>query len=258
MRASEWTVVAGSALLVLSSCAPKPMEVVLDTNAVSASALIRMVEERAGRIHSMTGKGTVSFDSPEIGGTAGFTLVLKKPDSLLVKFEGPFGIDVGMLFLSRERYVIYNSMDNRVVTGVPTGRAMRSVIPFELTHEQILSSFAGALAIPDPGEPLTYLVDDEKFLLSYLCGTEICSYWIDPRYLLVTKYERRDRQQRLLMAAAASHLTEEDDITLPRRILVKFPAEGRQLSIYYSSFQLNPSNPSFVYTIPENAHTTVR
>lgn len=234
------------------------MEVVLDTNAVSSSVLVQMVEERAGRIRSMTGKGTVSFESPEIGGTAGFTLALKKPDSLLVRFEGPFGIDVGTLFLSRERYVMYNSMDNRVVTGVPTERAMRSVIPFELTHEQILSSFAGALAIPVGADPLTYLIDDKKFLLSYACGTEICSYWIDPRYLLVMKYERRDRQQRLLMTITVSHPTEQDNIILPRRIVVKFPEEGRQLSIYYSSFQLNPSNPSFVYSIPENAHTTVR
>lgn len=258
MSAWRWTVVAGTVAFLLPSCAPKPLEVLLDTNAVSSSELVRLVEDRAARIHSMTGKGTVSFDSPEIGGTAGFTLALKKPDSLLVKFEGPFGIDVGTLFLSRERYVIYNTMDNRVVTGVPAGGAMRSVIPFDLTHEQILNSFAGAFEVPGGGEPLSYRIDDERFLLSYSCDAGTCSYWVDPRSLLVTKYERRDAQQQLVMAVNASLLTEQNNITLPRRIVVKFPREGRQLSIYYSSVELNPSHPSFEYTIPDNAHTTVR
>ena len=102
-------------LILISSCAPKRAEIALDTKAIGVPALIALVEAGENKVKSLEGSGTVSFESPEIAGSAAFELSLKKPDSLLVLFEGPFGIDIGTLFLSREKYVVYNSFENRVI-----------------------------------------------------------------------------------------------------------------------------------------------
>jgi outer membrane lipoprotein-sorting protein len=244
---------------LLFSCSQKPAEVLLDTKSVEAPALRKLVQTRQNKLHSMVGKGTVTFDSPELGGSAWFELSLKKPDSLLVAFEGPFGIDVGKLFLSRQKYVFYNSMQNRVTTGIPSSTTIRSVIPFDLTYDQILNAFSGLFAMPTNDEGLrSYSIDGDRFLISFTCGGNVCDYWIDNESLLVTKYQMRDNQNRVVMDAVASSVTDQDDVQAPRRIVVKFPQDHRQLSIFYSSLTLNEPHPSFVFSIPSNARTTIR
>lgn len=245
--------------VIVFSCAPRPGLLVLDTRVVPASELIARVTEGGERLHTLVGRGTVTFESQEIVGSAAFELALRKPDSLLVTLEGPFGIDVGTLFLSRERFVMYNSMENQVMTGVPTSAAIRSVIPFDLTYEQIMDAFSGAFPLPADGMvPDSYSVDEGLFRLSFRNPGGVATYWVSNEYLAVTRYEMRDTQNRLVMDATSSTMTEQDGIRAPRRIRVRFPEQGRQLSVAYSSITLNHPRPSFSFSIPPNAHTVVR
>src|SRR5512140_908793 len=153
-------------LLILSSCAPRRSEVALRPSETPPSTLVGLVDAADAKLVTLTGHGTIAFESPETGGTASFDLSLRKPDSLLVALEGPFGIDVGTLFLSRQEFVMYNSMDNHVITGVPTERTIRSVVPFDLTYEQILNAFTGAFPIAESGTtPLSYTIDNDQLRL---------------------------------------------------------------------------------------------
>lgn len=254
----RWFVVSVAALF-LSSCATKRSEVLLlDTKVTESNTLIALVQEHQARLRTLVGKGIVTFESPEIAGTAAFELSLKKPDSLLVTFEGPFGIDLGTLFISSEKYLMYNSMENKVVTGTPSVAAVRSIIPFDLTLDQVVGAFSGSFPFPESQALQTYTIDDDMFLLSFKCSSNTCQYWIDNRYLLVKKYEIRDEHDALIMDAVSSSFAEEDGASAPKRIRIRFPAQERQVSVSYSSITLNDPNPSFVYSIPSNARTIVR
>jgi hypothetical protein len=244
---------------LLLSCAPKHSELLLDTEATDAGTLMMFVQDRQNQLQSMVGRGTVTFESPEIAGTAAFEVALRKPDSLLVTFEGPFGIDLGTLFISREKYLMYNSMENKVVTGVPSAAAIRSIIPFDLTLDQVVQAFSGSFPIPaDPQTLRTYSIDEDMFLLSFGCGSRTCRFWIDNRDLLVKKHEIRDEHDEVIMEAVASSFTEDETSSAPRRIRVRFPTQERQVSVNYSSIILNDPNPSFAYSIPPNARTIIR
>jgi hypothetical protein len=246
-------------LLLWASCSPKRAAILLDTRVVDVPTLIRMVETGQHRLHSMVGEGSVTFDSPEIAGTASFDLTMKKPDSLLVRFEGPFGIDVGTLFLSRSKYLVYNSLENVVTTGTPYTGSLRSVIPFDLTYDQILNAFAGMVTVPaDSGEVMTYKVEDDLFFLSMKYGEHLCNYWIDPDHQLVTMYQMQDAQGRVLLEARTSGVVEQDSVSAPQRIRVSFPEQHRRISISYSSLTLNTTDLSFDFSIPANARTIVR
>lgn len=245
--------------LLFASCTPKPLGVTLDTDATPGPVLASLVKERAGRLKSLVGRGTISFDSPEMSGTAAFNSSIKKPDSMLVSLQGPFGIGVGTFFLSREHYVLYNSLENRVITGTPDAQSIRSIIPFEMTYDQILDAFSGLFSLPEETAfPLRYEIVEERFLLSYPCGINRCTYWIDPSYLLVTRFEQRDEADRLIVEAVCSSLTEDDGVVAPKRIVVRFPDQDRKLSISYSTLMLNAPNPPFAFSIPKNAQTTIR
>lgn len=246
-------------LLFLSSCAPKRSEILLDTERISASTLIGLIEANERKVQSIVGRGIVSFESPRLAGSASFELSMKKPDSLLAVFEGPFGIDLGLLFLSRQKYVMYNSMENTVVTGIPRASMIRSVIPLDLAYDQILNIFSGFFAIPSNLENLRmYTVLDGQFFLSFAYADSTRNYWVDPAYLRVSRFEVLDSRQQLLLDARSSAFIEQDGANIPKRISLAFPQEDRNVSLYYSKVQVNDPSPSFDFSIPSNAHTVVR
>lgn len=259
MRCTRLQLGALSLALLLVSCAPKRSEVLLDTRATNAAMLISLVQEHQNKLRSVVGKGTVTFESPEMAGTAAFELALKKPDSLLVTFEGPLGIDLGTLFISRQKYLMYSSMENKVITGTPNTAAIRSIIPFDLTLDQVVGAFSGSFPFPsDPQTLQAYSVDDDRFLLIFRCGSNTCKYWVDNRYVNVTKYEMRDQHDGLIMDAVSSSFADDGAASTPKRIRIRFPAQERQLSVSYSSISLNDPDPSFAYSIPSNARTIIR
>jgi hypothetical protein len=241
------------------SCAPTRSGIALDTTAINAFDLLQKMRETSAKVGTLEGKGTITFESPELGGSAAFELSLKKPDSLLVLFEGPFGIDVGTLFLSRERYVVYSSLENVVITGVPRTSTIRSVIPFDLTYDQILNAFSGTFDIPDDVTSVrSFGIDDDQFLIRVDSGSKAWLYWIDSRHVQVTRFEVRDRSDHLLMQATTAAFAEESDAFAPKRIVIWFPQEQRQISVHYSTLTINPPNPSFVYSVPLDARTLTR
>ena len=55
---------------VLAGCAPKAAELVLDTRQVPPATVISRVTANASRVSTLTGRGTVSFEAPGMGGSA--------------------------------------------------------------------------------------------------------------------------------------------------------------------------------------------
>jgi len=256
MRRLPLLLVAAGVALLVPSCAPKPAELILDTAQVSPARIAEMLAQHDARLHSLAGKGTITFESPELSGSVFFTVSLKKPDSLLLQFEGPFGMDVGFLFASRERYVMYNALENQVVRGVSTAAGIRSVIPFDLTFDQLLDMLTGTFRLPQETPPQTFRVEDEWFYLVYPRSGDTTAYWIDPRSVTVAKY-RMSGKMGTLMEAETSMPEEQDDLIAPRLISVSFPETRRQLSVYYSDLTLNPGILTFTYAIPRSARTRV-
>ncbi len=236
---------------LLPACSPTTSELVLDTRQVPAAELVRRVSGNAAGIRTLTGSGSVDFESPDLGGSVFFTVALRKPDSLLLRLEGPFGIDVGFLFLSRERYVLYNSVENRVQTGVPSDAGIRWGIPLDLTVDQILNAFAGTFALPGNRTPTRYAVEDDAFVLTYADGTAEESFRVDPATTLVTQYRKTDGT--FAMEAETGLPEQQGSYHMPRQITLEFPGSGRRLSVYYSSMRMNPDHVSFAYTVPRSA-----
>jgi outer membrane lipoprotein-sorting protein len=256
-----WKALCPGLLLLIGtamySCSPRTAAVSADVNTMPAGVIAGRVKQREAGLASMAGRGSVSFESPERAGSAFFDLSLKKPDSLLMTFEGPFGIGAGFLFLSRQKFVMYSGLDNRVTSGVPGPAAIRSVIPVDLTFDQIMDAFTGGFVLPD-AVPARYTVDDGKFLLVYKIDGRTHSYWIDPEYDLVVRYEVRAAGGDLLLEAESSQMVRRDNLCVPRHVTVDFPDKGRRLSIHYTSLDLNAGDLSFVYTVPAGAHSSSR
>lgn len=241
----------------ISSCSPHTAAVLTDLNTTPPAVIAGRVKQREAGLASMAGRGSVSFETPDRAGSAFFDLSLKKPDSLLMTFEGPFGIGGGFLFLSRQKFVMYSSFDNRVTSGIPGPAAIRSVIPVDLTFDEIMNAFTGGFVLPD-APPSRYTVDDGKYLLVYTIGGRTHSFWIDPGYDLVVRYQVHDAGGDLIMDVVSSQMVLRDSLCAPRHVTVDFPDRGSRLSVHFTSIDLNAGDLSFAYTVPAGAHSSAR
>jgi hypothetical protein len=75
---------------------------------------------------------------------------------------------------------------------------------------------------------------------------------------VVRRYLREDHKGKVLMEATTSGTIEDQGARMPRRITVSFPGERRRVTIHFSRAALNPPLVSFDFSIPPNAHRTVR
>jgi hypothetical protein len=241
-----------------AACGTTREGVVLDPARVPAAELIRRVQEESDRIRTVSGTGSMVFDSPQISGSAEFTLALDKPDSLLLKLEGPFGLDVGLLFLDASRFVAYNSMENEVMEGPSDSAALRLFIPVPLAPRQIVDAFSGRYPVDPGGRLLGYGVDGERFLLTAMSGRDTCRYWIDPAALAVTSYRRTAPDGRVMIDAELARLTSVDDIEIPRSIVIRAPARGSMIRVLFADLDVNGDPPDFLYSIPANARRKTR
>lgn len=248
----------GSLALLLAACSStERVARELDTARTPAAVIRADVAARAAELRTLTGRGAIAFDTPELSGTAAFASTLRRPDSLLVFLEGPLGIDVGSLFLSRERYVVVNSMENSVFTGNPSAASLRSLLPVDLNADQLLDLFAGIITLPD-GDPDEYTVEDGLFRLAYRCGPMRCEYWVDPAEGFVIRHRRSEGDGTTVVEATCSGLTRDAGAVAARKVTLRFPGMDRRVSIAYSDLTLNTADISFSFRIPPGARTVER
>jgi len=244
--------------LLVAACGTTREGVALDPERMPADELIRRVSEESDRVQTLAGSGTLIFDSPHISGTAEFTLALSKPDSLLLKLEGPFGLDVGLLFMDANGYVAYNTMENVVIQGGTDSAALRAFIPVPLSAHQIVAAFSGRYPIEPDMRVVRYGIDDDRFLLTALCGSDTCRYWVDPEALAVTSYRRTGADGRTLLEGELAKMTSVNGIQLPRSIVLRAPSRRSLLRILFTDLDVNGDAPEFTYSIPASARRRTR
>jgi len=238
--------------LVFAACAPTREAMLLDTQQLPPDRLIAAVAAAETQIDSFTGRGSMAFDAPELSGSVFFTIAMRKSDSVLVRFEGPFGMDVGFLFASRDRFVLYNAMENWYVNESTGNAAIRSVLPFDLSFDQLIDAFTGTFRLPAGRQPARYAVDDDRYLLVYSHGSDSSSYWVDPALRAVTQYTIAHLDS-TIVEASAERWTEDDGRAMPRHITLTFPHSSRSVSVFYSAVQVNPEVASLAYSVPSRA-----
>lgn len=243
--------------LALASCAPRQAGVVLDTGSLPSDRLARLVSERVERVRTLTGRGSLMVDAPEFAGTARFELALRRADSALIRLEGPFGLDLATVFVTRRNFIVYTSMNNTVTTGSMDGRGLEGVFPVKIPMDRLLEALSGAIALPaEP--PSRYVVENERFLLVYRTPAGTASYRVDPEELLVTGFTAADTAGAIVLEMTSSKLAAYDGFTLPRRVDLRMPDKESEVVVSFTSLSPNDPAPSFDYSIPRNARRVER
>lgn len=221
---------------------------------VTPELVQQSVRTNQERVRSLKGSGNITLETPEIAQSGSFELMLRKPDSVFVKLEGPFGIEVGAALLTRKEFFFYNSLQNRLISGTMNASNLRRILRVNLSFDELLNMITGGTFFPeDQGAPDTVTIEDNQSVLTYRHESGSRRYWIDPESLLIARIQHVDRQGKLRFEQRFANFRSIEGTSLPYRVRITQLAERRTVALSYSSIAINTDALRFTLEVPENA-----
>ncbi|HEY5615609.1 MAG TPA: DUF4292 domain-containing protein [Bacteroidota bacterium] len=249
----EYAGVLAFLVLLGAGCATTPA-VNTGDRSVTLSLIHERVRSHVERIKTLRGTGTISVESPEMAGSGSFEIALRKPDSLLIRLEGPFGIEVGSALVTRNEFVFYNSMQNQLITGSTNSANLAKTLRMNVTFDDLMNLFTGASFLEEDGETEGELkVEDEQYVLTYRHFNATRIYWVEPTTLLLSRIQHLDSSGKLVAEQRYSKYQTLAEGSFPSSVRYTMNAQRRVLSVFYDTINLNAPLLSFAMDVPENA-----
>lgn len=207
-------------------------------------------------LNSIDAEGEVAIDSPEFSNSGSLTVSIRKPDSVYIKLEGPFGIDVADILMARNTFVYYNVMDSRVIKGPSTPLNIGAIIRAQLTFDEVLNAFSGSFNIAEEFDTSTVIKSSGglyELTLSQLEGNK--KIWIDAKNFYVTKYTAYDRLNEIILEIEYSDFRSSSAGFSPYSIAVTRPKERQNIYVNYSDKSFPKGKLNYKLKIPSSVET---
>ena len=225
--------------ILVSSCAP--------TRSFRNGRLLLSREEVLSRVHqrselikTLKGDGNIRFSSRLTSGSGLFTVAIRKPDSLLIDFEGPFGINMASLLLLHNKYLFYNRMDNLVILGNPHTVTFPTVFPVNVSVNDVFQFFTGDFLNGKLTESIEdFSVNNNAYILKVRTEQKVFEYEIDPDVFIVKESRIFDTNGNLLREIKTSRISYKDRIAMPKLMKISFLKEESTLTITYNDIRVN-------------------
>jgi hypothetical protein len=241
------------ALLSLLGC-PSPKHTSFLSKSFNVSEVITRSREHSIAIRTLRAEGRISIETPNLTQSVAFTLILRKPDSLLIKLEGPFGIRAGWLFATGEDFTFYNALENQLITGQSTSNNFERILHTNLMFSEILEVLCGkGLNTADEREPDEALIENEQPVLVFRDGISTRRYLLDAELHSIAKIQVLDRSGKLTMEQSFASFQEVGTVSVPHSLRILQPRERQFVSIFYSFVRINEEALDFAFHSPTKA-----
>lgn len=245
---------AGAVLLLFLCGCASHSTINLGSRTVSSDEVQEIVRVNQGRMHSLKGEGRITVENPNLAQSGSFALLLRKPDSILVNIQGPFGFKVGSALLTRQGFLFYNSLQNQLISGSTSSANLNRILRVNIGFDDVLNLFTGGIFLADDlHDPDESRIEEEQFVLSYKVPEGRRKYWIDPTSLMIRKIQYLDAQGKLTLEQSFSNFQTVEGVTIPFQIKVIQPRERQLVALSYSDVSVNTEPMQFTFSYPSNA-----
>lgn len=220
---------------------------------ISFRELKTRVNTNAMKLRSLDADGEISIESPTISNTGSITVSIQKPDSVFTKLEGPFGVDVANLLITRNNFIYYNVMDNKVITGPSSQRNLGIILRVKLEFDDFINAFSGKYTFNDSLENAEVVLEDNNYLVTMKLDKEVRKYWVNAEDFYVTKIGSYDKDGKTKLEVLYENFYQSDDIFFPKKITINRPKENQNIWLSYHTEKFNQNKLSYKLKIPKSA-----
>ena len=226
---------------------------------------VKDIKDRVNRnsmlIETMEASGNIAFDSPEQSGQGWIEVKIKKPDSVFVRIEGPFGISIAQALITRYDFIYYNVQENKAILGPTTDINIGAVLRIKVSFDELLSGFSGGFIFENSSID-SVTADSEKGLYTIKTNSTpgIQKYYIDPSIYTVNKYNSFDGNNKTVVEVDYSNYFEENasgnTVYFPSSIKIRNPEKKQSVYVDYVNKSFNKQDLKFTIKIPKSAKVT--
>ncbi len=242
-------------IVSLSGCS-STQQTAID-HSLTASEIIASVNAQADSILTFSAYGNVNVQTPTMNQGAGLDLLVKKPDSVRIVIEGPFGITVLKALFTKDHFIAYNALNNSVFEGDPSkglkGFPMISSFPLEVLIDALsgVRRFNNVTAEPDS------FYSNDKFYTMVVSGNETSSkFLIDPNSMRISNVTTHKSNGELFFEEQYSYRQLENGRWVPSTATIFVPQKQVTLDISFDEITINEAIESMLISVPEEADRT--
>jgi outer membrane lipoprotein-sorting protein len=240
------------------SCAPTLRKPALDITEDRWDVIQAVLKKNYNKIKNFHGSGKLLVESPDYSYSADSKVLVKNPDSVYVKVEAIFGLDVGVLFADREYYLIYTPMQNIYYTGSTDSLNLQKFISFNLNYDDLIESLLGLeLALDFDLNQIKQV--GQSILLVGKKQDNTVAHWVNPEYGVITKSTVVNGNKQVVLKAEYDRFSITDGVVIPKTIRILRPLRKESLTLFYRMIKINKdlSKDDFKVKIPDSARRLV-
>ncbi len=228
---------------------------------IPAKEIKQKVNSNSELIESLEASGNISFDSPEQSGSGWLEVKIKKPDTILVKIEGPFGISIANALITRHDFIYYNAQENKAITGPSSDINIGAILRIKVSFDDLICGLTGGFKFEESAEDSS-MAQSENNMYVINSGTTIGlrKFHIDPSSYTIIRYNSFDENNSSQVEVNYSNYLEESAsgkrVNFPATIKIKNPEKKQSVYVDYVNREINKSGLTFKIKIPKSAKVT--
>ena len=242
--------------LFLIGCSSSEKEIVTTKKIIPASRLIKKIEGNRRKIKTFGGTGTIHIKSEKFTGKTSFKISIKKPDSIKISIYGPFGIDIAHGIFSKNSFMFYDVLRNRVFVGENSKDVLKKMFKIDLSFEELLDAFAGAVNLTGKlrTEPSEYEILEDIYNLTYIDKKENKKniYRITKEDLKITEYFVSTLSGTELLSCEYSKFKIYEDVQIPKSLLIRNKSKRQSIKVEYKKIKVNENIKSLKIQLPSD------
>ncbi|MCK5145114.1 DUF4292 domain-containing protein [bacterium] len=224
-------------IFILGGCAG--LKQTLPLKPATPGRIIPQVERHNAKIKTFSGRAVMTMRGEDMRSfRATMHIMIKRPDSLWFKMEGPLGLDIATGHFGQGHGQVYVPFEGYVYRGSVERLQAMDVLPLDLPLTELMMGFVG---LPVPSVPasdslMTISVLGRQYHLAYTYGEDIL---VDPIGPVVTRWEKRDAYGDPLWLWRGEAFYKIKGIRLPKTILISQYHPRQQISLTYNTMKPN-------------------
>jgi len=236
-----------ASLFITTSCSFFTKNVKPDLTKVTYQLLLEHHAEWQKTIKTLSGNVRLTLDTPQYSGNFMASILVNEPDSMLITVTGPFGLKLGKVFVSKNRFIFYNQVMSQFYKGSKEDFSGKNFLQFPVEIGQLKDVFIAQ----DPFEVLSkksLSIKDNVYYLEAENGNYNYNIWFNPEHHLITRIEYiRDNQ--IHFYKEYKNFREVNGIYFPHHVNFVRPNEKQGLSIIFTELLVNQYNDPVSYKI---------
>jgi len=206
-------------LIFIFSCSTKKG---LKSKELEISELVQIIENNQLEFKDWTARGSVSFDSPDMGVSGSFVARIKRDSAIVLGFR-KLGIEWARAMMDKHKYVVVNKWEKTVETK-SLGEAAR-MINFNVQYADIENLLCGNVIIPNT-ETSQIRIKDDNYYLSFSDDGYDIEYVVDKNTLNITQSTIKRKGKILAIMSWGNYQTLSNGKKAPFHRVLKVVSEG--------------------------------